>query len=471
MPIPISDVIGTTHAALTAQGAFDAFVDVDSKLYIDPHLLASSTVPELCESYKVLQTHFERVITLIRHIKAPHDPFAKTATKLLTFSEIGQTGLGYSKGNTQGTGIGPRLAAGMVELATVIVQAGIADPAIFELMGVLQDGIGADRISDMTAMIILPDLCRYNQRVAQTLNIKTSDYTVGRETYKVPVNSKSGLPVILVPCEILRDLPVAESWDEIDEVASHNAALRERANALIGSTWQQATRRLRKIELREALLQHPELIADLVQQYKRKPRSGYDFRKDPAGKQIWYYLTREVLEEAGDVPVQATPVTDNNVIEVVREICLRFKHLVEHNRLYQVLRNDDGTPRSEKIAQLTFSVVADAYCNAGGLDLTPEANAGMGPVDFKMSAGYTSRVLVEMKRSSHKRLVHGYQAQLPIYEAAEKSQYSFFVIVRDDDNLTRIHEVQALSDAAVKAGRRAPEIIIVDARPRDSASK
>jgi hypothetical protein len=471
MPIPVSKVIGTTHSALVAQGAFDAFVDVDSRLYIDPHLLEFTTVPELSGSSQRLQEHFEKVIKLLRFVVKPGDPFFKAATKLLTFKEIGHTGLGYSKGTTRGSGVGRGLAEDLADLACEIVNAGVVDPVIFELMGVLQDGIGADRISDMTAAIILPDLYRFTERVAHEVGVPTVVERLGAEAFELPINAATGSTVVLIPQEVLRDLPVAHSWDDIDTVASHNTQLRAQVNEAIGSTWRDATNRHSKAELRDTLLRHPELIRDLLDQYKAKPGIPYDFERDPAGKQLWYYLTREVLDEVGLAPPAGLQVTDQNVVDVVRAICGRFKELVEANRLYQVLYNDDGSPRSEKIAQLTFFVVADAYCRAGGLDLTPEANSGMGPVDFKMSAGYTSRVNVEMKRSSHKRLVHGFEVQLPIYDAAEKSCYSFFVIVRDDDSLEKIHRVQELHDEAVRDKRRVPEVIVVDARPRDSASK
>jgi hypothetical protein len=471
MPIPVSKVLRTTHRKLEREGAFDAFVDVDSKLHVDPHLLVTTEVPELKDSYSHLQKHFSGVLTLLRFSKKSDDPFYNQAWRNLTFPEVATTGLGYAKGTTRGSGIGRGLAKELVDLAKAVVDAGVIDPTIFELIGLLQDGIGADRISDMTVFIILPDLLRFTERVARNLQLATKTEVVRGESYDLPFSHSSGATVILIPQRILRHLPVADSWDDIDTVSSQNASLRARVNPLIGGTWREATTRHSKGELRATLLKHPELFEDLLEQYKDKPGTPYDFERDPAGKQLWYYLTREVLEEQPLEPPSAAPVTDTNVVEVVRTICQRFKELVESNRLYKVLYNDNGSPRPEKIAQLTFFVVADAYCSAGNLDLTPESNAGMGPVDFKMSAGYTSRVNVELKRSSHKQLVHGYEVQLPIYDAAERSIHSFFVIIRDDDNLTKIHRVQELQDAANKAGKRAPEVVVVDARPQDSASK
>jgi hypothetical protein len=471
MPTPVSAAIGTTHQSLEAAGAFDAFVDVDSRLYVDPHLLADTRLPELKGSYARFQKHFADVVSILRASKQRGDFFFKKAAEQLVFREIGNTGLGYAKDDTAGSAIGPKLALKLADLAAQIIEAGITDPVIFELVGLLQDGIGADRISDMTVDIILPDLLRFTERVARDLGVSVRQQSIRGEAYHLPINTLHKGTVILIPRTILRDLPVANSWEDIDTVAAHNADLRQRINPIIGDSWRSATRRISKSELRSALLRNPELLKDLVQQYKAKPAAGYDFAKDRAGQHIWYFLTRDLLEQAPLDLSPFKPVTESNVVEVVRAICTRFKELVENNRLYKVLYNDDGSHRPEKIAQLTFFAMADAYCKANDLELTPEANAGMGPVDFKMARGYRSRVNVEAKLSSNKDAPHGYEKQLPIYDAAEKSVHSFFLLIRVDDSVARINRVAKAQSDAHAAGRRAPELVIVDGRDRPSASK
>jgi hypothetical protein len=67
-----------------------------------------------------------------------------------------------------------------------------------------------------------------------------------------------------------------------------------------------------------------------------------------------------------------------------------------------------GSPRPEKAAQRLFFAIAYAYCKANNLDVTPEADTGNGPVDFKVSLGFTGRVLVEIKLSTNTKLVRGY---------------------------------------------------------------
>jgi hypothetical protein len=65
---------------------------------------------------------------------------------------------------------------------------------------------------------------------------------------------------------------------------------------------------------------------------------------------------------------------------------------------------------------MLFFVVASSYCSANNLDLTPEAETGRGPVDFKISSGNHGRLLVEVKLSTSSRLLSGYTTQLELYK-------------------------------------------------------
>ena len=156
---------------------------------------------------------------------------------------------------------------------------------------------------------------------------------------------------------------------------------------------------------------------------------------------------------------------------LVRELCNAFKRLVEHNRLGRLIYNDDGGPRAEKIAQLTFFAVSALYCNQNNIDVSPEADAGAGSVDFKLSQGANSKVVVEVKLSSNSRMVHGFEEQLPEYGRAENTDWLILLIIQTTNEERYINSVEAARAEALQNGQRAPEIVRVDARPRPSASK
>lgn len=99
-----------------------------------------------------------------------------------------------------------------------------------------------------------------------------------------------------------------------------------------------------------------------------------------------------------------------------------------------------------------------------------EPNAGRGPVDFKISNGYEARVNVEIKYTSN-NIKSGYEKQLPIYNAAERTQYSIFLIIKTTDSTKALDDLLKFRQSEVTSGKRAPEIFIVDGRINPSASK
>ena len=212
-------------------------MDIDSRLHVDPHLLAASSVPELAGSRQRFENHFRKVLKLLGRSKQKGDQFWNGASKLIQSKEIPQTGLGYAKHDTGGSGIGPLLASRLTGIAKEIADAGVTDIEIFELLGLLQEGIGADRISDLTVSVILPDLLTFSQRVGKELGTPRLDFEYDGKTFAVPLNQQTGQPIILVPRDILRKLPTAASWSDIDRVAAHNEQLRRRVNPIIGETW------------------------------------------------------------------------------------------------------------------------------------------------------------------------------------------------------------------------------------------
>lgn len=163
-------------------------------------------------------------------------------------------------------------------------------------------------------------------------------------------------------------------------------------------------------------------------------------------------------------------VTPENILQLILKICDHFKVLVEANGLSVHFWDESKNLRNERFAQLLFFGIADAYCGAHNLDLNREPNAGRGPVDFKISSGYNARVNVEIKYTSN-NIRAGYEKQLPIYDAAERTQYSIFLIIRTTESIKALEELIKFRKDQVAAGKRAPEIFVVDGRVFPSASK
>jgi hypothetical protein len=154
---------------------------------------------------------------------------------------------------------------------------------------------------------------------------------------------------------------------------------------------------------------------------------------------------------------------------VVRAVLDHFKHLVENNDLHELLWYG-SEPRKERAAQKLLYGIADAYCKANNIDIGPETNQGGGPVDFKFSSGYHGRVLVEVKLSTGK-VRHGYSTQLKVYQQAAGTERAFFVVIDVGGMGKKLEEITRIQRAARVKKEKAPEIVVIDAVPKPSASK
>ncbi|SDG32346.1 hypothetical protein SAMN04487996_117152 [Dyadobacter soli] len=452
------------------KGIFDSFIDIDSRLHIDPGLLSKSTIPEFKDSHAIFQEYFRNVGILISNSKQRGDTFWREAHRKLQFRERANTALGYSKGGTFGNAIGPILATKMLDTVTQIFEAGINDPIIFELVGMIEDGIGADRISDMTISILLENFAKYTQRLCSELSIKTRSVKIKGEVYLVPYDYQNKRALLFVPRSLLNNLPIAIDWDDIDRVGRYNEELRQRVNKLIGVSWKAASKMSKK-QLKQILLKNPELLIDLIDQYKRKIRTSYDFENDPVGEVIWAELSESAIDSHPLDLSPFNPITADNIIEVVKRICEQYASLIENNGWFEYLYDDNGKLKVERSAQLLFYGIAEVYCIANDLDLNREINGGVGSLDFKISRGFKSKVNVELKYSTNSSLIKGFEIQLPTYNKAEKTDTSIFLIIQTKENRKNIDKVLALAESMRNQGQRSPEVIIIDGRKQISASK
>jgi hypothetical protein len=474
MAVSITDHFGIDKPAFAKTGALDAVLDIDSLYFLDPKSLKATQIPEFANSYLKLETNFENILKLLKQSKG-NDIFWQRAYQLLPQGELKGLNLGYSISGTRGSGFGPKHKRVALKTAKQIVDAGVEDPVFFELLGVFQKGIGPDRISDLVCLIIADDIIAYSERVFASLGIQQT-MTYKRRALKVPRNPSKNEPVLVLPEELLRDLPVANDWSDIDEICSHNQALRNEVNSLIGNTWKRATSKSKdKDVLKRVLLQKPDLLRNMVDLYNKKEAKPYNFRDDPAGELIWYEAAKSIAE-AFPLQLGSTPNSKTELVDMVRTIVLHFKQLIENNGQYELLYRDNQCkkPKPERAAQKLFFAVADAYCKANDIDISPETHSGRGSVDFKFSRGYSARVIVETKLTPSSSLVHGYETQISEYAKAEKvtpDQCFYLPILVTGSSPDRIKLLEQARGDMIAKKQTYPELISVNAQYKKSASK
>lgn len=340
--------------------------------------------------------------------------------------------------------------------------------------------MGADRISDMTSHIVLQCLISFTTRTCEKLNIDTHEFAIrelGGKKFSLPANplKSNKEPILLVPKDVVRDLPTASDWDSVQSAAAETEELRHRVNVDIGDIWAAKTKK-DKARIRESITSSKERFELFLDVFNRAVDDPYNTAIDHQG-QLYPSDLRQNLQR--DYPLDLSAYSQKNLDineaqQVVEMIIEQFRQLIENNGLWRLLYNEKtGAPRHERAAQQIFFAVANSYCAANNLDLTPEANAGAGPVDFKISSGAQLKILVEIKKSNNPKIVHGYESQLETYKESEKTRHAHYVIV--DVGGLSVANRKALSDlhtAEVAAkGANASKIWSVDGTPKQSASK
>ena len=361
--------------------------------------------------------------------------------------------------------------------AKEIIDLGITDPDLFVAMSLFEKKVGPDKISDMTTNVIMRDLLDFNARILPKLGVplrKQEFLLKNGSSFEaaLPLNPcvEKPTPIILVPTDLLRALPVATDWEEVGDIAARNEMYRRSANEQLGDIWKR-----KSLEAKEELKSWAtakkgnfQVLLELLR--GAKPRS-YDIANDPLGELAWRRLAHELVERINKDVELPKRLDLAGVKKIVSTIIDEFKFLVEERRLSEELYADDKHPRPERAAQRLFFAVAYAFCKAHNLDLTPEADTGNGPVDFKVSVGFKGQVLVEIKLSTNNKVIAGYTRQLETYKTAEETAEGFYVLIDVGQIGEKAERLLGLKNEAAAKGEKASELVFVDGNLRPSASK
>ncbi|WP_298845970.1 hypothetical protein [uncultured Ruegeria sp.] len=432
-----SKVFGLSSNTLRSLGVFDPTLDVDARLFIDPFLLPHSQHKEFSDcAFTKYEEHFTGIYSLITHSRTEGDKAWKAALKKFQFSEAkGMSGtcLGYSKTSTKGHAFGPIKAAQSLRWAKQVIELGVKDPEMFSALSLFEEGIGADLISDMIAAIAIECILKFNERVISEISKETpiplQEFTLRGHKAMLPQNpfSNQPEPVILLADDILKNLPILDDPKNIPKVVEGNENLRDRVNEHIGEVFATKTKK-DKEHIKDRAMESSAAFQTFLDMLKLLEQSNYNVYQDPEGLLAW----RDIAASTTAIN-KLHLVVDNSLPrlerlnKVVLSIIEKFTALVEDNRLYRVFYHEDK-PRKESFAQLLFYAIASSYCDAADVGLTAEADAGVGPVDFKFSDGADS-VLVEVKLSTNSSTVKGFTNQLEAYNKAERSGYGHYLVI------------------------------------------
>lgn len=469
-PVLFSKSFGIDADELSDAGLIDPFIDVDTQLFIDPVLLEKSAHKVIAtEAIGAFRKHFENFIRLLTISERRGDAAWRGAEALLDLREPPENGLGYGGSGRSGNSRPEDVQQAIMNTAKEIITLGAKDPEMVSLMGFFEENVGPDTISDFTTRVIIDQLAQLTHEFCAAHKIPVQENQLVPAIPLPQVRDASGKNkfLVLVPTDIVRDLPIANDWGDIEAAVFENRRIRQGVNALLAGI-AQPTVADRKEALRKVALESPQNFAEFLAAVKEHVATY-----DPNSDALAYYKMKSIFAH-GFEDIKSAKGYDlakgpDEIFALVHDTIALFKHHVENGNLWEELWIGDK-PKKERAAQLIYYAISDAYCKANNVDISPEANMGGGPIDFKFSHGYNARVLVEMKRSSG-TVRHGYEKQLEFYKAASQTEFAIFVVMDFGDLGDKLDQITAIQTDRRASGGRASDIVVIDATKKASASK
>lgn len=348
-----SEIFKVSADALEAKGVFNADVDSDSQLHIDPSLFKDCQIPEFVGAYDIFNGYFAKLFEGLVPYAREESVFYNQLVKRLSFREIANTCLGYSQKGIHGSGIGGKLAKQIANTILDIYDVGIKNPVVFEMMPFFEEGIGADRISDMSAHLLIHNLIAYTQRVCRELNTPMQAIVkLNGRPKELPTYRNVGY--VFVPYEVLCDLPTASSYDDIDSVCHYNDMFRRRICQAIGELWKDF-KNAPKSRIKQILLDNPGLFKEFIDEYEQSKHRPYNFVND----------RKHVMGRCFSTTIRGG--ADNKYVQITfndpEQAYNAIKILLQHNEIASVslLDSDDDTftNRVLKVVPAFFSSVTE----------------------------------------------------------------------------------------------------------------
>ena len=445
---------------LDEKEVFDCILDKDSHFFINLMRLKVTTVPKFEGAYQRINDYFSKIAMLLNASSEKGDKMYKTAVKCFDFSEVNGINLGFSE-SRYGAGFGKQLREQVISDAFDIIKKGIQYPEIFQLVSLFEENIGPDRLSDMVATIIYPDIVAYTKRIQEELEItkeKYPDFIFQKDG--LVVNPYKRCEILFLPTEILHELPIAECWDDIDRVVSENDNIRREINEAVGLEWNRWYAREKKAYLKEHIFKDPERCGRVIEEYRKSKVERYDLNSD-----VEYFvatLIRTMKREGLNFVVEGAK--EKGSLEAAFDVLNIFKDWVENNRGWDIIQSAESSKR-EKIVQRLVHLGAKNYIDANNLDISFEPDAGRGPVDFKVSRG-GDKTVIEIKLSTNGQYLHGYQEQVEEYGKAECTEKMIYVFV----DLGNPGRLKKLKETHEQKQEKVPQLVVIDATSKNAAS-
>lgn len=338
-PISFTKQFHIDEKELSRLGIFNPVLNFDTKLFVEPLLLKKSASPFMQAAAKTYDDFFRDLLLLIKASKELGDRPWREAKRRVVFPEYKATCIGYGSDSIDGSGSGKQLNERILQSAKEIVDFAKNDPAIFQLLPLLEEGIGADIVSDMTQTIIDDDICQYTVDAIQKLGIQGSYWYRSKKNndYMLLYNPYHKCPVKLLPEDVLSSLPMAENFDDwVVKVAGVNQELRDGVNQHIGETWFAENKAHKKETILELIKTDKEFFIMVLKTLQENSLEHYDIEEDYQGLRRWFEDSKKFLTPQAFSKIKSVDEKQEALFQAVEEVINQFKDLIENQELWRI---------------------------------------------------------------------------------------------------------------------------------------
>jgi hypothetical protein len=451
-----SDVFHVKPSLLSSYGALDISLINDLPLFIDPFLLFNSPKKE----YQKLHEEIIEYVIFLRDETLEGNVDKGLIKRWFYFSEVKQNWLGFCLTGNNGTGLGKDFAESLAyNFSKVLKDFGnekIAGSHL-EKLCLFKDGVGKDNISDFTTNLIKKYLLEYTQTFARTylkrsqcksmvidkveFNYKTRSWIQRKYTLPYYFNDF----ILLTPIDLLTK---DDTWinrnslfGNFNNVVSsvENIELRSQLNDYFRSRLPKKPKERDITAAKEAVFKkYPEIIDYYLRYKERNGNQATKISRKKVDKVSRKYITE--LMEFSVLLAEKTEFyssKDDSYSESIKRINY-LKQVIEKNDGYKIFYEKNTPIGNEKDLHILFRL---AWFNTK-YSVDSEGNNGRGPVDYKVSKGFSDSTLIEFKLASNSKLEQNLKKQLDIYLDANRTKKGIKVILfftkAQEEKTTRI---------------------------------
>lgn len=433
---------------------FDLECTEDTPLYVDPFLVFDDADPYWSGTHDQLTDFFGLAVRYVARAGGDkNSPAWRKAERMLRFPEPKEFALGLSMGHPEGSGTGRDFARRMAEALDILNSHAIDTVDYVEAFALFCDGMGVDRISDAFCNIVKAKFIDYTSQIVTRHTIPTTDVMVKHASWTkegrwndrrlaLPKSPAVSGGLLLVPERFLKDIPRVTAdgfWGWA--VATEADVLRDDLNYDLEESLTKQAKTARGHAVARA---RPDFALRYLETLENEELLPYDVQQDPKLLVGWAEAGRQAAEGASSSVSQ--PKSQSDFMDWVKDLADEFRTAVEDTDLWKALWNDDLTKhRDEKIVQAIAGAMWVQQCKAADVDISKEPNMGRGPVDFKFSAGWTKRALIEVKFIASTKFFQGVEKQLPQYLKTEQISGGYYLCVGftdQDFSTARIDKVK-----------------------------